>query len=257
MSRVVRLERHREVITVAAAVASFLAQHQLSPGSQRVYAGALRALQDHVGADTALALLDEARAAKQFAGWFCRRYGQTAPATRVRQLAILRSACAFWRQRDWLSTDPTASLERPKVPVDRTRALTGEQVGSLWRRDDIALRKRILWRLLYETAARANEICRSTLRTSICPTSALVSAARAERPSGCSGRLRRRCSSRGSWLDGLPARSCWQIANRRGPSQPLTDALSLAVRGCHIAAPRSCSARPPVAGRSINSGTRR
>jgi site-specific recombinase XerD len=158
MSRVVRLDRQRGVITVAAAIAAFLTEHQLSPGSQRVYAGALRALQDHLGADTSLAVFDEARTAKQVAGWFHRRYGQTAPATRVRQLAILRSACGFWRRCAWLVTDPTAGLERPPVPLDRTRALTREQIASLWRRDDVALRERALWRLLYETAARANEI---------------------------------------------------------------------------------------------------
>ena len=158
MRRVVGLERHRSVVTVAAAIAAFLAEHQLGRGSQRVYAGALRALQEYLGADTSLAALDETHGAKQFAAWFYRRYGQTAPATRVRQLAILRSACGFWRQRAWLATDPTAGLERPKVPVDRTRALTREQIASLSRRGEVALRERALWRLLYETAARANEI---------------------------------------------------------------------------------------------------
>jgi len=158
MSRVVRLERQHAVITLAAAIGIFLREHHLSPGSQRVYAGALRALQDHLGPDTALAALDEARTVKHCVDWFRQRYGQTAPATRVRQLAIVRSACAFWRQRAWLSTDPTAGLERPKVPLDRTRALTREQIEALWRRDDVALRERALWRLLYETAARANEI---------------------------------------------------------------------------------------------------
>jgi integrase/recombinase XerC/integrase/recombinase XerD len=158
MRRVVRLERHRSAVTVAGAIVAFLAEHQLGPGSQRVYAGALLALQAHFGADTSLATLDETHSAKHLAGWFHRRYGRTAPATRVRQLAILRSACAFWRQRAWLVTDPTAGLERPKVAVDRTRAVTREQIASLWRRDDAALRERTLWRLLYETAARANEI---------------------------------------------------------------------------------------------------
>ncbi len=90
--------------------------------------------------------------------WFRERYDRTAPATRVRQLAILRSACTFWRQRAWLTTDPTAGLERPKVPLDRTRALTRDQLASLWRRDAGALRERAFWRLLYESAARANEI---------------------------------------------------------------------------------------------------
>jgi integrase/recombinase XerD len=78
--------------------------------------------------------------------------------THVRQVAMLRSACAFWRTQAWIASDPTAGLERPRVPRDRTRALTRERIAALWRRDDIALRERVFWRLLYETAARANEI---------------------------------------------------------------------------------------------------
>src|SRR5216684_2566208 len=124
MSRLIRLERRRPTASVATAIASFLAEHDLSPGSQRVYAGALRSLQDGLGADAPLAKLDEPGARERLAAWFRRRYDQTAPATRVRQLAILRSACAFWRRRAWISTDPTAGMERPGVPVDRTRALT-------------------------------------------------------------------------------------------------------------------------------------
>ncbi len=119
MSRVVRLDGQREVITVAAAIAAFLTEHQLSPGSQRVYAGALRALQDHLGTDTSLAVLDEARTAKQVGGWFHRRYGQTAPATRVRQLAILRSACRRSRMRTSSLTKP---LPRPRVRARGTRS---------------------------------------------------------------------------------------------------------------------------------------
>jgi len=65
------------------------------PRLPAVYAGALRALQDHLGADTSLAVLDEARTAKaRVGGWFHRRYGQTAPATLVRQLAI--PALGLW-----------------------------------------------------------------------------------------------------------------------------------------------------------------
>ena len=95
---------------------------------------------------------------ERLAAWFRTRYDQTAPATRVRQLAILRSACAFWRRRAWITTDPTTELDRPRVPLDRTKALTRDQIASLWRRDDVALRERVFWRLLYESAARANEI---------------------------------------------------------------------------------------------------
>ncbi|MDQ6674042.1 MAG: site-specific integrase [Chloroflexota bacterium] len=157
MSRLVRLKQHGTT-TLASAVAVFLIEHDLSPGSQRVYADALRSLQLGLGAETPLALLDEPSAPERFAAWFHRRYDQTAPATRVRQLAILRSACAFWRRQAWITADPTAGLERPNVPVDRTRALTRDQLAALWRRNDVSLRERALWRLLYETAARANEI---------------------------------------------------------------------------------------------------
>jgi integrase/recombinase XerD len=48
--------------------------------------------------------------------------------------------------------------ERRREHPDRTRALTRRQIESLWRRSDISLRETALWRLLYETAARANEI---------------------------------------------------------------------------------------------------
>jgi integrase len=144
--------------TLASAITAFLAEHELSKSSQRVYASTLGALQDSLGGETPLATLDRRRKAEQLAVWFRKRYQNTAPATRVRQLAILRSACAFWRRHAWITTDPTASMERPKVSLDRTRALNREQIASLWRRHDIALRERAFWRMLYESAARTNEI---------------------------------------------------------------------------------------------------
>jgi integrase/recombinase XerD len=49
-------------------------------------------------------------------------------------------------------------LERRRERVDRTRALTRGQVERLFARRDLPLRERTLWRLLYETAARANEL---------------------------------------------------------------------------------------------------
>src|SRR5438105_2928603 len=123
MSRLVRLERRRPTTSVATAIASFLAEHDLSPSSQRVYAGALRSLQHGLGADTPLAMLDEPGARKRLAAWFSARYDRTAPATWVRQLAILRSACTFWRGRAWITTDPTTELDRPKIRLDRAKAL--------------------------------------------------------------------------------------------------------------------------------------
>ena len=48
-------------------------------------------------------------------------------------------------------------LERRREPVDRTKTIPYAQLDRLWRRDDVAVREKALWRLLYETAARAQE----------------------------------------------------------------------------------------------------
>ena len=56
-----------------------------------------------------------------------------------------------------MTADPTAGWARPKVPVDTTRALTRAQVTAIWKLD-VPLRDKALWRMLYETAARAEEI---------------------------------------------------------------------------------------------------
>jgi integrase len=52
----------------------------------------------------------------------------------------------------------TGGLARRRETIDRTRALTVAQVAALLTRPELALRERTLWRLLYETAARANEL---------------------------------------------------------------------------------------------------
>ena len=84
-------------------------------------------------------------------------FGQLAPATRARHLSALRSALAWWAEAGWVAADPTAGWARPKVPVDTTRALTRSQVAAIWKLD-VPLRDKALWRMLYETAARAEEI---------------------------------------------------------------------------------------------------
>jgi len=88
---------------------------------------------------------------------FTAAFATLAPATRARHLAALRSALGWWRARGWLATDPTAGWARPKIARDHSRALTREQTAALWRLD-VGLREKTLWRLLYETAARATEI---------------------------------------------------------------------------------------------------
>ena len=127
---------------------------ELAATSRRVYAASLTGFADGVGRDGLLADLEAAAVAS----WFTRRYLTAAPATWNRELATLRSAAAWWTRQGWLADGPTVTLQRRREHPDRTRALTRRQIESLWRRPDIDLREKALWRLLYETAARTNEI---------------------------------------------------------------------------------------------------
>ncbi len=146
--------RDRAPSSVALAVDAFLDQAELAATTRRVYGASLASFAAGVGGDLALDDLDE----DTVASWFTNSHRHAAPATWNRELATLRSAVAWWTRRGWLTLDPTVTLERHREYPDRTRALTRRQVESLWRRNDVALREKTLWRLLHETAARANEI---------------------------------------------------------------------------------------------------
>jgi integrase/recombinase XerD len=74
-----------------------------------------------------------------------------------RELSVLRAAISWWRGQGWLQADPTVGLERRPAPPDRTRALSRDQIAALFQLD-VGLRDKTYWRLLYETAARAEEI---------------------------------------------------------------------------------------------------
>jgi integrase/recombinase XerD len=154
-----------EAPTFVHAVETFLVAHTAggawSTGTTTKYRQTLTTLAarlagTRVGDD--LSMLDTDAGAARLAEAFTAAFGESAPATRVRHLSTLRSALAWWREpAGWIAGDPTASWVRPKVTVDTTRALTRGQVAALWRLD-VGIREKTLWRLLYETAARAEEI---------------------------------------------------------------------------------------------------
>jgi integrase len=84
-------------------------------------------------------------------------WGQCAPATWNRHVATVRSFVVYCRRRRWLTGDLAGDLERRPEPADRTKALPLAELERLWKRDDVAVREKALWRFLYETAARASE----------------------------------------------------------------------------------------------------
>ncbi len=155
-----RLSQRAEAPTLGEAIAAYLAtlDHPENAGTRRVYASTLRQLREHLGAELPVAALDEPATATRLVGFIADRWGSSAPATFNRNLDAIRAAVGYWHDQDWLATDPTRSVRRRGRAPDRTRALSRAAIGALLAREDVGLRERVLWRLLYETAARAAEV---------------------------------------------------------------------------------------------------
>ncbi|MFE4675583.1 hypothetical protein [Streptomyces sp. NPDC056721] len=68
-----------------------------------------------------------------------------------------REAIGWWQRQGWIDGNPTIGIERRPAPPDRTKALAENQIAALWRLD-VALREKTFWKLLYESAARADEV---------------------------------------------------------------------------------------------------
>ena len=140
---------------LAGAVAAFLAQPSLAAATRRSYAQTLGRLQRELGATAPLAELTvEAVSDAVTTAW-----GTCTPATWNCHVATIRSFVVWGRRRRWLAADAdadlAADLERRPEPADRTKAIPIAKLERLWKRDDVAVREKALWRFLYKTAARA------------------------------------------------------------------------------------------------------
>ena len=151
--------RDQSHMALGSAVEAFLVtlDHPESRGTRRVYASTLRALRAEFGDATDTGTLEPGHVA----AWFTRQWGQAAPATWNRNLDAIRSAQRYWQDQGWMNaTDLTSALRRRQRAADRSRALSRADVERLLTREDIGIRERTLWRLLYETAARSAEVLR-------------------------------------------------------------------------------------------------
>ena len=139
---------------VGAAVEAFFVHRDLAPNSRRAYRAALEPLVGAVGADQPLAALTPAAVA----GVFTDRWGGAAAATWNTRRAAVR-AFVSWCETRWpLGTDPLAGVGPRRQPSDTTRAIPYGDLDELLRRRSVPLREKTLWRMLYETAARASEV---------------------------------------------------------------------------------------------------
>lgn len=140
------------------AVAVFLAERDLAPSSHRVYALALARLVEHLGPERSLAQVSP----RVLGRFMTSRYSHLAPASWNRVAATLGSFFAYTTRQGWTATSPAAGLERRHPRTDRetharTRAIPEAELFAFLGGEH-PIREKTLWWLLYETAARANEV---------------------------------------------------------------------------------------------------
>jgi hypothetical protein len=151
-SRRLRAVRGRPTLGEAAAV--FLAQPDLAASSRRSYAQTLAGC----GRRSARAAWSTGSAAGSSSAPSgmrgARRRRRPGTATSPRCGRSRASARGTAGQTPGSPTGCHAGASRRTA----TRAIPYAQLDRLWRRDDVAAREKALWRLLYETGARAQEV---------------------------------------------------------------------------------------------------
>ncbi|GAA1580566.1 site-specific integrase [Actinomadura kijaniata] len=143
-------------VTLAEAADAFLARRDLDADTLRSYGQTMRRLRREFGDPAPLAQVT----AEQTATLFDHAWGDAAARTWNRHRSALRSFCAWAAApgRGWITTDLAALIERRPEIRDRTRAIDRHIITALLDRRDVPLREKTLWRLAYESAARADEV---------------------------------------------------------------------------------------------------
>lgn len=159
MSQVIPLPVPHAGVALGQATEAFLDQRDLAEGTERVYRLTLHALGQDLGVDVDVARI----ASGDLAAFLKRRHATAAPKTWNRVVATLGSFFAFCVRQEWITQSPATALERRKErtgrkQANRTRAIPSDELEAFLGRPDHDLRERLLWRMLYETAARAEEI---------------------------------------------------------------------------------------------------
>lgn len=158
MGTVHRLAADPAGITPREAVSAYLAtiSHPENAGTERIYGAVLRRFAARFADAADVGALDSTAVTE----WFTGEWAGRAPDAWNTALSALRAAVAHWAAQNWLTADPATTLRRRKPRPDRSRALARADVEELLTREDIPLRERTLWRMLYETAARSAEVLR-------------------------------------------------------------------------------------------------
>jgi integrase len=144
-------------ITLADAADEFLGTHRVAnPNTHRAYASAIdRTIEKVGGRDRLLADVADA----EIGAALTALWGDCAPATWNRNRAAVSSWLTWCTtKKKQVAPSIPADAERRRENVDHTKAVPKTKLERLLSRRDLPLRDKTLYRMLYETAARAAEI---------------------------------------------------------------------------------------------------
>ena len=142
-------------VTVRIAVDRFLASTRCrTRTTRRSYAHALDRTAAHVGVDRRLGDV----AGDELAQALTALWGESAPSTWNQRRAAVSSWITWCVRNGYPAPALPASVERQPERHDTTRAIDRAAIERLLSRRDVPLREKALWRMLYETTARASEI---------------------------------------------------------------------------------------------------
>src|SRR6266496_257708 len=236
--------RERDTSTVQAAADAFLsAPRYANPNTRRGYTGVLDRLLAGLGASRPLAEVS----GEELAGLLEQLWGQRAPATWNRN----RGAVAAWLSWCAASRLPApvlpASAERRREHLNATRAVSRPAIDRALSRRDVPLREKTLWRMLYETAARASEVLALNIDDPAWTPAAPRSAPRAATPNGSAGAPapRTRCPASSAAATQDRCFSPNAAPARPAAPRPGTCALPPDGPGSATTAPGSCSPGTP------------
>ncbi len=149
-----------DTVTMQIAAYRFLAERDLAPTSRRVYAATLDAAAD-TWRRTCRSRWSPATCCA--ATWTSATPRQPRRPSTARSPRCARSSPGPVGSGSWSKTPPrpwsaarNAGPPAQAAPTDR--AIPHGELEALWGHKDLALREKLLWRMLYESAARASEV---------------------------------------------------------------------------------------------------
>ncbi len=159
-AQVVQFDRQRgRGAELLPAIETFLVDADLAASTVVVYERTLEGLVEDLGADAELSAITRAQVER----FLKRRYGHVQATTFNRNLATIGSFFAWCEDQELVVISPARKIKRRKVRLSieterQQRPIALAELKELWSDTAHAVRERALWAMLYETAARANEI---------------------------------------------------------------------------------------------------